>query len=151
MISQNLQTQISGQATRGQATRGGETAQDVVEQRLHTALRGPVAEFLGRGGKRVRAEIVGLACRVASRGRQQADCPEALLEFLELMHAGTLVIDDVQDGSRMRRGRESLHVTHGVPLAINASTARPPSSPIVAGVMPPHWYCRWASWRTGPR
>ena len=120
MISQNLQTQISGQATRGQATRGQETAQDVVEQRLHSALRGPVAEFLGRGGKRVRAEIVGLACRVASRGRQQADCPEALLEFLELMHAGTLVIDDVQDGSRMRRGRESLHVTHGVPLAINA-------------------------------
>jgi hypothetical protein len=49
MISQNLQTKISGQATRGQATGGRETAQDVVEQRLHSALRGPVAEFLGRG------------------------------------------------------------------------------------------------------
>ncbi|MFN9877167.1 MAG: polyprenyl synthetase family protein, partial [Planctomycetota bacterium] len=115
MISQNIQSQISGQPTRGR-----ETAQGVVEQRLQAALRGPVAEFMGRGGKRIRAEIVGLAYRVASRRHPQSDCPEALFEFLELMHAGTLVIDDVQDGSRMRRGRESLHVTHGVPLAINA-------------------------------
>jgi geranylgeranyl pyrophosphate synthase len=115
MISQNVQTQLGSLAVRGR-----ETAQEVIDQRLDAALRGPVAEFLARGGKRVRAEIVGLAFRIASRSHQAIACPDELLEFLELMHAGTLVVDDVQDGSRMRRGRESLHVTHGVPLAINA-------------------------------
>lgn len=114
MISQELHTQVISPAARD-----CETAQDFIEQRLQTALLGPIAEFLGRGGKRIRAELVALSFRVASKDGEAVVCPESLLEFLEMMHAGTLVIDDIQDGSRLRRGRESLHVTHGVPLAIN--------------------------------
>ena len=42
---------------------------------------------------------------------------------IELLHNAMLVHDDIQDGSVMRRGRPTLHVLHGVPLAINAGDA----------------------------
>ena len=36
---------------------------------------------------------------------------------------GSLIIDDIQDGSPVRRGGPTCHMTHGEPLAINAGTA----------------------------
>src|SRR5262249_40981614 len=39
---------------------------------------------------------------------------------IELMHNALLIHDDIEDGSESRRGRPSLHVIHGVPLALNA-------------------------------
>lgn len=114
MISQQVLDEVVGMAATGPGS-----ARDLIEQRLRQALRAPVAEFLGRGGKRIRAEMVTLAFRVATPCGEVRDCPEGLLEFLEWMHAGTLVIDDVQDGSATRRGRDALHVTYGIPLAVN--------------------------------
>ena len=42
---------------------------------------------------------------------------------IELLHNAMLVHDDIQDGSEMRRGQPTLHMLHGVPLAINAGDA----------------------------
>jgi geranylgeranyl pyrophosphate synthase len=39
------------------------------------------------------------------------------------MHVGSLIIDDVQDKSTVRRGGPTCHVTHGEPIAINSGTA----------------------------
>jgi geranylgeranyl diphosphate synthase type II len=39
---------------------------------------------------------------------------------IELLHNALLIHDDIEDGSEMRRGGPTLHVLHGVPLAINA-------------------------------
>jgi geranylgeranyl pyrophosphate synthase len=39
---------------------------------------------------------------------------------VELIHAGSLVIDDIEDGSTVRRGRPAMHVRYGVPVALNA-------------------------------
>ena len=36
------------------------------------------------------------------------------------MHNAMLIHDDIEDGSTQRRGGPTLHVRHGVPLAINA-------------------------------
>ena len=41
----------------------------------------------------------------------------------ELMHVGSLIIDDVQDKSDWRRGGKTTHLIYGEPLAINAGTA----------------------------
>jgi geranylgeranyl pyrophosphate synthase len=43
-----------------------------------------------------------------------------LLPVTELLHTGSLVIDDFQDGSLLRRGRPTLHREVGSDLAINA-------------------------------
>jgi geranylgeranyl pyrophosphate synthase len=80
------------------------------------ALHGPVNEFLQRQGKRIRADLVELAYS-ASQGRGQP--PSQLQSFVELLHAGSLIVDDIQDGADYRRNRPTLHRVVGVPLAIN--------------------------------
>ena len=47
------------------------------------------------------------------------DLPAGLIEFVELLHGGSLVIDDIEDGSDSRRGKPTLHRVVGTPLAIN--------------------------------
>ena len=39
---------------------------------------------------------------------------------IELLHNALLIHDDIEDGSEQRRGHPTLHVLHGVPLALNA-------------------------------
>ena len=41
----------------------------------------------------------------------------------ELLHVGSLIVDDVEDRSTVRRGGPACHVVHGEPIAINAGTA----------------------------
>ena len=41
------------------------------------------------------------------------------MNAIELLHAGSLIIDDVEDGSDERRGHPALHHLVGTPLAIN--------------------------------
>jgi geranylgeranyl pyrophosphate synthase len=45
--------------------------------------------------------------------------PRALATFVEQLHAGSLIVDDIEDGARERRGGPALHCTHGVPIALN--------------------------------
>jgi geranylgeranyl pyrophosphate synthase len=81
------------------------------------ALFGPVREFLSRPGKRFRARLVELSWRLAGR---TDDPPAALPLVVELLHAGSLIVDDIEDDSVQRRGRAALHRQIGLPLALNA-------------------------------
>ncbi len=93
------------------------TAPPGVPPRLwEKALAGPVAEFLSRPGKRFRGELVVRSWELA--GRQDAP-PPALPLVVELLHAGSLIVDDIQDGSVQRRGRAALHRQVGLPVALN--------------------------------
>ncbi len=80
-------------------------------------MAGPVSEFLARPGKRFRGRLVSLAWTLAGRRDQP---PPALPLSVELLHAGSLIVDDIQDGSVQRRGRATLHRQVGVPIALNA-------------------------------
>src|SRR5882724_12857381 len=49
--------------------------------------------------------------------------PNGLLgdaEVVELIHAGSLVVDDIEDGSTIRRGKPALHIRYGLSTALNA-------------------------------
>lgn len=83
---------------------------------LQQAIHAPAEDFLDRGGKRVRADLIQIAYRA---GGGSGVPPQALIDFIEWLHSGSLAIDDIQDGSTCRRGRESLHIKYGVPQAIN--------------------------------
>ncbi len=89
----------------------------LVHDLLDRAVNLPVESFLAHGGKRIRAELVEIAYQLAGGNGTP---PWQLIDFMELLHAGSLAIDDIQDNSACRRGRRSLHIEHGVPLAINA-------------------------------
>lgn len=84
---------------------------------LEQALHEPARAFLGRAGKRFRARLVELSWVMA--GGQPGAHPAELPELVELLHAGSLILDDIEDGSATRRGAPALHRSVGTPLAIN--------------------------------
>lgn len=90
-------------------------------------LLGPIREYLGRPGKRVRAELVRLGFELASSVSGCGDQPKpekllvALSTLVELLHAGSLAIDDIQDQSPTRRGLPALHAVIGQASAINSA------------------------------
>ena len=81
------------------------------------ALYDPARAFLAEPGKGFRANLVRLGWDLA--GGAPGACPPSLAVVLEWLHAGSLIVDDIEDGSLTRRGRPALHVSHGLPLALN--------------------------------
>lgn len=79
-----------------------------------------IVDYPSRGGKMLRPSICIANARVFGGSMDDAiRCAAAV----ELLHNGLLIHDDIQDGSELRRGRPTLHILHGVPLAINAGDA----------------------------
>jgi len=84
------------------------------------ALAGPAGEVLARPGKALRTPIVKAGWLLG--GGVASAFPDRIALVLELVHAGSLVIDDIEDDSRERRGQPALHRIVGVPLAINTGS-----------------------------
>ena len=86
---------------------------------LSRALVAPIRAIVDRGGKAWRS-YVALACCDAVGGDSQP-----LIDWLalpELVHVGSLMVDDVQDGSTVRRGGPAAQLMYGGPLSINAGS-----------------------------
>jgi geranylgeranyl pyrophosphate synthase len=84
---------------------------------LNEAVAKPVWDFLDRGGKRWRPLLFLLVAEALGRN------PDELLDFAiipEVIHNGTIMIDDVEDDSQLRRGKPCTHRLFGVDIAINA-------------------------------
>jgi len=81
---------------------------------------GPIRDVTDRGGKSWRA-YGALACCDAVGGDSRKYVH--LICLPELMHSGSLIIDDIQDKSEMRRGKKCVHLIYGDALAINAGSA----------------------------
>ena len=71
-------------------------------------------------GKRVRSTLLLLTCAAAG-GDWSLGLPAAA--SVELLHNFSLIHDDIQDQSEMRRGRRTLWAMHGAAQAINAGDA----------------------------
>jgi geranylgeranyl pyrophosphate synthase len=90
---------------------------------FQSSLLEPLASVLHRPSKQVRARLVFAGHALGTAISNEEGSPSAALKFsqmLEEMHCGSLIIDDIQDGSEERRGSPSLHISHGMPVALNA-------------------------------
>lgn len=98
--------------------------EDVVDgvdlPQLARTLIAPVRQITDRGGKAWRS-YAALACCDIVLGDSRKFA--SWLAFPEFMHVGSLIVDDVQDRSTVRRGGPTAHLTFGEPIAINAGTA----------------------------
>lgn len=99
----------------------------VIESILARALYEPITEFLRRPSKNFRSHLVTVGFRMASETQERTALSAeesricaSLSDVLESIHSGSLVIDDIQDGSKQRRGAPSMHERYGLPLALNA-------------------------------
>lgn len=73
--------------------------------------------YPGVGGKRFRATLVQRAYEFAGGA---GAAPSQMIDAVEMLHAGSLVIDDFEDGSQTRRDQPSLHRLIGAARAVNA-------------------------------
>lgn len=76
----------------------------------------PLANYLDRGGKQIRPLLCELCAEVV--GGTAAQTYYAGLA-IELFHNFTLIHDDIEDNSLLRRGQPCLHLQQGLPMALN--------------------------------
>jgi geranylgeranyl pyrophosphate synthase len=87
---------------------------------LNKTISDPIWEFLDRGGKRWRPSLFLLVCEVLGKN------PKEFVDFAiipEVIHNGTLMIDDIEDASEYRRGKPSSYKIYGLDVAVNAGNA----------------------------
>jgi geranylgeranyl pyrophosphate synthase len=89
---------------------------DVDPELWERALFGPARDLLARPGKQLRGRLVDAGWHL---GGGEGACPPLLLAALEVLHAGSLVVDDIEDDSSHRRGLPALHRRYGLPRALN--------------------------------
>jgi len=87
---------------------------------LNKALAEPIRDFLDRGGKRWRPALFLLICEALGGDSRE------LLDFAiipEVVHNATLITDDIEDRSDLRRGRPCTYRLFGLDVAINVANA----------------------------
>jgi geranylgeranyl pyrophosphate synthase len=87
---------------------------------LNKAVADPIWDMLDRGGKRWRPTLFLLICEALDK------TSDYCLDFAtipEVVHNGTLVIDDIEDSSEVRRGKPCTYKIFGVDIAVNAGNA----------------------------
>ncbi len=87
---------------------------------LNKAVAEPIWEFLDRGGKRWRPTLFLLVCEAL--GKKSDDYVDFAV-IPEIIHNGTLMVDDVEDASELRRGKACTYKIYGSDIAINAGNA----------------------------
>ena len=97
----------------------------VVEQELASLLRSDlgIVDAIGRylwegGGKRIRPALVLLAARLCGAGESAPPPAVRMAAVMEMLHAATLVHDDIIDDAKVRRGRPSVNVTWGNEISV---------------------------------
>lgn len=89
-------------------------------EELHETLVAPVRHLVDQGGKYWRSYVLPTVIELLGGN---SDPYRALMAGAELLHAGSLIVDDVEDHSEFRRGVPAVHKVYGEALAINAGTA----------------------------
>ncbi len=83
-------------------------------------LHQPMWELLDRGGKRFRPALTLLFCKAVG-GQERRALPAA--GAVEILHNMTLIHDDIEDQSELRRGKPCIHIMFGQSTAINSGDA----------------------------
>ena len=73
-------------------------------------------KYFEYGGKRFRPALIALSCE-ALGGRIEDTITAGAA--LEIAHTFFLIHDDIEDSSETRRGKPCLHITYGIPHAVN--------------------------------
>ncbi len=87
---------------------------------LNKAIADPIWDMLDRGGKRWRPALFLLICEALN---QKSDYCLDFSIIPEVIHNGTLVIDDIEDSSEVRRGKPCTYKIFQTDIAVNAGNA----------------------------
>ncbi len=97
-----------------------ELQQIVPDNRYRPVLYDLMFEYLLRHGKALRPSLCIATCRALGGRLHDVLRTSAVLE---LFHNASLVHDDFEDESQLRRGQPTLHRQYGAPIAVNVGDA----------------------------
>lgn len=89
------------------------------EQNPIALLSAPCASLVSGGGKRWRPLLAVLAYRLAGGS---GDDIYTLAPLIEGIHTASLIHDDIEDNSELRRGKPAAHVAYGLDSALNSGS-----------------------------
>ena len=89
------------------------------EQNPITLLSAPCASLVSGGGKRWRPLLAVLAYQLAGGN---GDDIYTLAPLIEGIHTASLIHDDIEDNSELRRGKPAAHVAYGLDSALNSGS-----------------------------
>src|SRR6185369_14452757 len=98
----------------------GDATDQAVCDVLARGVNAPLWDLADRGGRKWRPVVCRLAFLVSGG---VPPVPEPICQVAELLHTGSLIVDDIQDGATERRGGPVAHAIYGVPAALNAANA----------------------------
>lgn len=84
---------------------------------LTKAISDPIWDMLDRGGKRWRPAMFMIICEAL--GKETDYCFDFSI-IPEVIHNGTLIIDDIEDSSELRRGKPCTYKIFQIDIAVNA-------------------------------
>ncbi len=87
---------------------------------LNKAIAEPIWDMMDRGGKRWRPALFLLICEALGK---KTDCYLDFSIIPEVIHNGTLIIDDIEDSSELRRGKPCTYKIFQTDIAVNAGNA----------------------------
>ena len=85
----------------------------------------PIYDLLDRGGKRWRPCLGMLFAECFGRDIRNFEANKDIFYacgLTEIIHNGSLMIDDLQDSSLLRRGLPCTYLKYGIDYAVNAGT-----------------------------
>jgi geranylgeranyl pyrophosphate synthase len=84
---------------------------------MEERLLEPVTYYKQIKGKDIRTLISNTLGEILQIPQKDVD---DVINFINNMHNSSLVIDDIQDNSFLRRNHECAHIKYGIPLALNS-------------------------------
>ena len=82
-------------------------------------LSAPCASLVSGGGKRWRPLLAVLAYQLAGGNSEDV---YTLTPLIEGIHTASLIHDDIEDNSELRRGKPAAHVAYGLDSALNSGS-----------------------------
>ncbi|KAF7592691.1 hypothetical protein BBP40_012593 [Aspergillus hancockii] len=91
---------------------------DEIGVQYEKIIRGPLDYLLSIPGKNVRGRLISAFNEWFHLPAEKLDIVK---EVIELLHTASLLIDDIQDASRLRRGQPVAHSIWGIAQTINSA------------------------------
>ena len=93
--------------------------ESAAEQNPIALLSAPCASLVAGGGKRWRPLLAVLAYQLAGGSGEEI---YTLTPLIEGIHTASLIHDDIEDNSELRRGKPAAHIAYGLDSALNSGS-----------------------------
>ncbi len=93
----------------------------VKDSHIHQ-LTDPCRSLVSSGGKRWRPLLLVLCTALVSDNEKDIERSYMLTPLVEFVHTASLIHDDIEDSSDMRRGKPAAHIAYGLDTALNAGS-----------------------------